>query len=341
MASTVGLICLEIFGYTRPESRDYAVNLGIALQLTNIIRDVRVDLERGRVYLPQDDLRRFGVTEADLRAGRVTEGVRELLAHECGRAREYYRRAQQLLPREDAGRSLPPRSCAASTRASSTGSSGRTTTCSARSSACHAPGGPRSPPRSGRDRSQAFVPAPDVIVVGGGFAGLSAAVDLAGRGARVLVLEARPGLGGRATAFTDPETGEVVDNGQHALFGCYHETFRFLRTIGTDHLVQLDDQLEIEVIDRGGRHSRLRSMRLPPPLHLLGGLLRWTALSWRDRAAAAGDRPGARARGAPAQPRRADGSARSSTKPCARGCGGTGRRRGSASCCGSRWRSPR
>ncbi len=130
------------------------------------------------------------------------------------------------------------------------------------------------------------MPAPDVVVVGGGFAGLSAAVDLAGRGARVLVLEARPCLGGRASAFTDPETGDVVDNGQHALFGCYHETFRFLRIIGTGHLVQLDNQLEIEIIDRRGRHSRLRSMNMPPPLHLIAGLLRWTALSWRDRAAA-------------------------------------------------------
>ena len=147
------------------------------------------------------------------------------------------------------------------------------------------------------------MPAPDVIVIGAGFAGLSAAVDLAARGARVLVLEARPGLGGRATAFQDPQTGETVDNGQHALFGCYHETFRFLRTIGTDHLVQLDEQLEIEVIDRQGRHSRLRSMRLPPPLHLLGGLMRWGALSWRDRAAAASLASGAGARSA-AAPRR-------------------------------------
>ena len=130
------------------------------------------------------------------------------------------------------------------------------------------------------------MPAPDVIVVGAGFAGLSAAVALADRGARVLVLEARPGLGGRAAAFTDPETGELVDNGQHALFGCYHETFRFLRTIGTDHLVHLDEQLEIDVIDREGLRARLRAVTLPPPMHLVGGLLRWSALSWRDRAAA-------------------------------------------------------
>jgi 15-cis-phytoene synthase len=101
VASTVGLICLEIFGYTRPESREYAVNLGIALQLTNIIRDVGVDLERGRVYLPAEDLRRFDVTESDLRAGRVTEGVRRLLAYQCSRARGYYTRAHARLPPED------------------------------------------------------------------------------------------------------------------------------------------------------------------------------------------------------------------------------------------------
>ena len=70
---------------------------------------------------------------------------------------------------------------------------------------------------------------PDVIVVGGGLAGLGAATALAERGRRVLVLEARTSLGGRATAFTDPATGERVDNGQHVLFGCYRETFRFLR----------------------------------------------------------------------------------------------------------------
>lgn len=101
VASGVGLICVEIFGYRNARARAYAVNLGIALQLTNIIRDVAVDLQRGRIYLPTDDLRRFGCDESQLRAGRMTPALRDLLAHECARAREYYRRAADDLPEED------------------------------------------------------------------------------------------------------------------------------------------------------------------------------------------------------------------------------------------------
>jgi phytoene synthase len=73
----------------------------MALQLTNIIRDVAVDLRRGRVYLPAEDLARFGVTVDALAAGRVTPAVRELLRFECDRAREYYARAARQLPRSD------------------------------------------------------------------------------------------------------------------------------------------------------------------------------------------------------------------------------------------------
>ena len=71
VASTVGLICLEVFGYRNPASRDYAVDLGIALQLTNILRDVPVDFANGRLYVPLDELARFGCTEDDVRAGRL------------------------------------------------------------------------------------------------------------------------------------------------------------------------------------------------------------------------------------------------------------------------------
>jgi 15-cis-phytoene synthase len=101
VASTVGLICIEIFGVRSPAAREYATHLGVALQLTNILRDVGTDLARGRIYLPQADLARFGCTEGDLHAGRVTGPVRALLAFEAGRAREFYALARAALPRED------------------------------------------------------------------------------------------------------------------------------------------------------------------------------------------------------------------------------------------------
>ena len=126
----------------------------------------------------------------------------------------------------------------------------------------------------------------DVVVVGGGFAGLSAAALLAERGVRVLVLEARARLGGRATAFVDRETGDIVDNGQHVLFGCYRETLAFLRRIGADGNVRIQNALELPFIAADGSRSRLKCPRWPAPLHLLGGVLRWDALPIRDRLSA-------------------------------------------------------
>ena len=123
----------------------------------------------------------------------------------------------------------------------------------------------------------------DAIVIGGGFAGLSAACALADRGARVTLLEARPTLGGRATAFTDPHTGERVDNGQHILMGAYHETFRFLRRIGAEDHVRVQPGLAADVIERNGRRSRLVCPPLPSPLHLAAGVIDWEVLRWRDR----------------------------------------------------------
>ena len=127
----------------------------------------------------------------------------------------------------------------------------------------------------------------DVIVIGGGCAGLSAASRIAARGGRVLVLEARSRLGGRATAFTDRESGEVVDNGQHVLLGCYTATLEFLRLVGAIDNVRIESQLGVTMIDRSGRRSRLVCpSTLPAPLHLLAGILEWDALSWRDKFAA-------------------------------------------------------
>jgi phytoene synthase len=111
VASAVGLICLEIFGYQAPESRQYAIDLGVALQLTNILRDVPGDLARGRLYIPLEDLRTYGCSEGDLGAEALQAGhgvrspaVKALLAHQARRARDYYGRAAAGLPRRDARR---------------------------------------------------------------------------------------------------------------------------------------------------------------------------------------------------------------------------------------------
>jgi len=99
VASVVGLICIEVFGYRDGDAaRRHAVSLGIALQLTNILRDIREDLARGRIYLPEEDMAAVGYGEEDLRAGRGGPAFRRLVWLEAARAREYYRDGLRLLP---------------------------------------------------------------------------------------------------------------------------------------------------------------------------------------------------------------------------------------------------
>jgi len=135
------------------------------------------------------------------------------------------------------------------------------------------------------EQAQSIVPgrSEPVVVIGGGFAGLAAATALAERGVRVLVVEARAQLGGRATAFRDRETGELVDNGQHVLFGCYRATFEFLARINALDRVRIQPSLSVPYLDRDGRRSVLACPTLPSPLHLLAGVLDWDAMPWRDR----------------------------------------------------------
>lgn len=123
----------------------------------------------------------------------------------------------------------------------------------------------------------------DAIVVGAGCAGLAAATALVEDGARVLVLEARPILGGRASVVRDPVTGETLDNGQHVLMGCYDDTLRFLHRIGTSDRVRRQSGLAVAMVDTAGRRSTLQLPPLPAPLHLLAGVLAWEALSWSEK----------------------------------------------------------
>jgi 15-cis-phytoene synthase len=101
VASSVGLMCRQIFGYRNDTTREYAINLGIALQLTNILRDLKEDARRGRIYLPLEDLRTFGVTEEDILASRYTPQFVELMRFECDRASSYFDMAHDALRRED------------------------------------------------------------------------------------------------------------------------------------------------------------------------------------------------------------------------------------------------
>jgi len=107
VASVVGLLSAAIFGYTQPATRKFAEDLGVAFQLTNIIRDVGEDARRDRIYLPQEDLRRFGMTTADILNGSESENFRNLMAFETERAFSYYNRAMQSLPDADRSRQLP------------------------------------------------------------------------------------------------------------------------------------------------------------------------------------------------------------------------------------------
>jgi len=124
---------------------------------------------------------------------------------------------------------------------------------------------------------------PDAIVIGGGLSGLSTAVDLASRGLSALVLERHQHLGGRAYSFADENTGEEIDNGQHLMMGCYHETRWLLRTIGSDHLATLQPNLHIDFHHPELGAASLHCPSLPGPFHLLLGLLRLKTLSLPDR----------------------------------------------------------
>ena len=101
VAGTVGLTCIHIFGFQDAHAPELAERLGIAFQLTNILRDVRSDLGMGRVYIPAEDLRRFGCTAAELERGVVTPAVRELLRFEADRAWEFYREGVRLISKVD------------------------------------------------------------------------------------------------------------------------------------------------------------------------------------------------------------------------------------------------
>src|SRR5206468_2821 len=241
-------------------SREYAIDLGIALQLTNILRDLKSDAARGRIYVPLDEIAACGYSEEELVKGARTPAFVELMRRQAARARGHFESSARLLPEPDRkhllaaevmraiylkllrriersefrvfeGRISVPRlqQLSVALRAWVSGTLLAMTTGTGKS--------------------------PDAIVVGGGFAGLAAATHLAQDGARLLLLEARPHLGGRARSWVDPDTGSVVDNGQHLFMGCYRETLRFLERIGSLDRLHLEPRLRVPLLDPGSGMS--------------------------------------------------------------------------------------
>jgi phytoene synthase len=109
VASTVGLMCIEIFGYKNKSAKDYAINLGLAMQLTNILRDVKKDSEAGRIYLPQKDLMEFNYTEQDIFLRKYNPDFVRLMKHEADRAESFFSKADQVLDIEDKPSMFPAR----------------------------------------------------------------------------------------------------------------------------------------------------------------------------------------------------------------------------------------
>jgi squalene-associated FAD-dependent desaturase len=124
-------------------------------------------------------------------------------------------------------------------------------------------------------------PAPHVVIVGGGLAGLAAAAALVGHGLKLTILESRPRLGGRASSFPDPATGELVDNCQHVSMTCCTNLADFCARVGTTDLLRPEP--EVVFLDEQGRYSRLAAGWLPAPLHLSGSFLRAKYLTFSEK----------------------------------------------------------
>ncbi len=288
VASAVGLVSIEIFGYRNVMAREYAVHLGLAFQLTNILRDVRYDLEEyGRVYLPQDELEKFGVQEADLVSEVTTPERQRLFLYQCHRAEHYFHLAARQLPPGDRqafiaaelmtevyyrllqklkkrGFPQPPEPCRLTRleklRALRRGRKGA------------AINRPRQSPMH-------------VVVAGAGFAGMSAAIHLSRQGHRVEVLESKSYPGGRAHSFQDARTGVTLDNGQHIFMGCYHTCMELIDHLGVRDRLDLQEAIRVPFRSEDGAESVLDARRWPFPLQMAGALIGYDELNLRDRAA--------------------------------------------------------
>lgn len=289
VASAVGLVSIEIFGYTEPQTRDYAIALGMAFQLTNILRDVKKDATLDRIYVPLDELEAWGLAQSDIIESRWSPKMEQFLRFQHHRARHYFAKSWRLMHPKD----RPNLIAAEVMREVYSGILDKIerngfnvfneeTRLNKFEKIWHILGALR--------REKKRVPTPPapkkIVILGGGYAGLSAATELTLCGHAVTVLESRNMLGGRAHSFTEPRTEEETDNAQHVLMGCYHESRKLIDTLGVSDRLLLPASLDVPYVSNRGP-SELKAPAIPAPWHLLVALIGFKELSWADRWSAA------------------------------------------------------
>ncbi|MDX6765692.1 MAG: hydroxysqualene dehydroxylase HpnE [Candidatus Methylacidiphilales bacterium] len=292
VASAVGLVSIEIFGYTRPAAKEYAVALGLAFQLTNILRDVRYDLVTyGRIYLPLEEMEACGVVEADLLSTEPHAGRTRLYRMQYYRAQHFFHKAARLLPPED--------------KKSFIAAELMTEVYHRLLAKIRAAGfpNPEKPIRlnkwekilavqharnhGARVNRTGLVPPRKVTVWGAGFAGLNAALQAGLHGHIPEVLESKSYAGGRAHSFSDARSGTILDNGQHIFMGCYPSCLELFDLLGVTHKLDRQDAIEVPYLSANGA-SVLKASAAPAPFHLLSALWNFKEFSARDRLAVLG-----------------------------------------------------
>ena len=287
VASAVGLVSIDIFGCRHAQSREYAVALGMAFQLTNILRDVKKDASFGRIYLPQDELVAFGVSEAEIFEGRFSEKMRQLFRFQHHRVRHYYAKAFRLMEPSDRPKLVAAEIMRAvyeellnvierknfdvmTTPVKLSKFRKAQLIIQAQRREKRAPARPPVPKK--------------IAVLGAGYAGLAAATELTLRGHEVTLIEGRALLGGRAHSFADAKSGLILDNGQHVLMGCYRETLALLGQLGVTDRLYSPPRMAVPFLSEKGRS--VLAATAPEPLHLLSALLNYEELSAADKWAA-------------------------------------------------------
>jgi len=318
VAGSIGRLSLAIFETDQwATASPLADDLGVAMQLTNILRDVREDADRGRVYLPREDLDRFGCRRDPIKASPETR--RELIQFQAARNRDWFSRGLELLPLLDARsaacvaamtgiyrrileqierepEAVMERRISLPTWRKGFVALSALALGAARTRRAPGKGAPR-PAHEPRLRpplvqtngahlqtNGAHPVSGRVAIVGGGLAGIAAALRCADRGLEATLVDVRPRLGGAAYSFE--RDGLSLDNGQHVFLRCCTDYIALLDRLGSRSLTKMQPRLAIPAIAPGGRVAWLKSANLPAPVHLAGSLMRYRHLSPRDRLAA-------------------------------------------------------